>query len=270
MSNQRIGSGGSNMKRLVEIINLFDTIQLNEMDSVKLLNRLDTKFLLSPSVLKNCLTSIVDDYKVLEIDQKRMLSYSTTYFDTDDFSMFRDHHNGKKRRYKVRYRQYEESGDMFLEVKRKEKGRTHKSRLAIDNLNVDLEGGLQSFVEDASPYQVSNLIPKLNTKFNRITFVNKNACERITIDLGIEFEKEGHFFTLPNCSIVEIKRDRDELYSDFARTMKEHGVLPMSMSKYCVGTIALNEGAKYNRFKPRLRKLNNLMSEVNSHYAFGI
>lgn len=258
------------MKRLVEIINLFDTIQLHEMDSVKLLNRLDTKFLLAPAVLRKCLHSIIEDYKVLEIDQKRLLSYTTTYFDTSNYNMFTEHHNGKKRRFKVRYRQYDESGDAFLEVKRKEKGRTHKSRMAVDQIDFNISGGMQAFVEDESPYHVSDLMPKLNTKFNRITFVNKNACERITIDLGIEFEKEGHFFTLPNCSIVEIKRDRDELYSRFARTMKEHGVLPMSLSKYCVGTVALNEGIKYNRFKPRLRKLNTLMSEVNSQFAFGI
>ncbi len=55
--------------------------------------------------------------------------------------------------------------------------------------------------------------------------------------------------------------------SSFARTIKEHGFLPLSISKYCLGTVALKNGVKYNRFKPRLRKVDSLMAQENNNFA---
>ncbi|TRX65860.1 polyphosphate polymerase domain-containing protein [Carboxylicivirga sp. M1479] len=250
------------MNDLLQLVSFFDSTSLDQMNGVKLLNRVDTKYIVSPAVFVKVLSEHINDYEVLEVNQKRCLSYNTIYFDTDDLSMYKEHHNGKNHRYKVRYRQYEETGDKFIEVKEKVKNRTVKQRLSVKNFTYPISKGLESLVHDCTPYRAEDLEPKLTTVFNRITLVNKKACERITIDMDIRFENEDqNRYSLGNCLIVEIKRDKEDVYSTFARSLKKQGVLPLSISKYCLGTVALNNSVKYNRFKPRLRKVENLIAQ---------
>ncbi|WP_430815891.1 polyphosphate polymerase domain-containing protein [Carboxylicivirga sp. RSCT41] len=256
------------MKDLLQLVSFFDTTSLEGMSRAKLLNRIDTKYIVSPAVLVKALSEHINDYEVLAVDGKVNLSYSTIYFDTDDLSMYKEHHNGKNHRYKVRYRQYKETGDKFIEVKEKIKTRTVKQRLRIDQFTYPISKGLESLVHDCTPYSAGDLEPKLTTDFNRITLINKKACERITIDLNIRFTNDKQCnYSLGNCAIVEIKRDKEDVYSGFARTLKSKGVLPLSISKYCLGTIALNNKVKYNRFKPRLRKVEKLVAQEHSQLS---
>lgn len=255
------------MNVLAEIMSFYDSISLQDIGRVKLMNRVDTKFLLPPQTLVSCLSSHIEDYEVVEVNGKRILSYETIYFDTDGLSMYHEHHNGKKRRCKIRYREYYETGDKFLEIKLKEKNRTSKKRIRVDAFNSELTGEQRQFVQQNTAYYAEDLEPMLTTSFQRITLVNKHACERITIDLNIGFSDGLSKKDIANCVIVEIKRNKEDVYSSFARTIKEHGFLPLSISKYCLGTVALNNHVKYNRFKPRLRKVNNLMAQVDEHLA---
>ncbi len=256
------------MKDLLQLVNFFDTISLDEMKCTKLLNRVDTKFIMSPAVLMSVLAKHSDEYKVVAVNNKVSLSYETIYFDTDNLDMYKEHHNGKNHRYKVRYRKYAETGDKFIEVKEKINNRTNKERLRVNDFTYPIAKGLERIVHDYTPYLANHLEPKLSTKFNRITLINKTACERITIDLDINFiNVSDDTYRLGNCAIVEIKRDKEGIYSSFARTLKEKGVLPLSISKYCLGTIALNNNVKYNRFKPRLRKVEQLLAEESNQIA---
>ncbi|MBS2100510.1 polyphosphate polymerase domain-containing protein [Carboxylicivirga linearis] len=255
------------MNVLREIVSFYDSIGMEDMGQVKLMNRIDTKFLLSPKVLISCLSEHIEDYKVVEIKGRRILSYHTNYYDTNDLRMYYEHHNGKNRRYKVRYRKYAESGDEFLEIKMKHKGRTHKKRVAVNGFEESIKGDEKQFVDVNSPYHANDLISVLSTDFERITLVSKTTCERITIDLNIQFSDKQSTKDLDNCVIVEVKRNREDVYSSFARTIKKHGFLPLSISKYCLGTIALNNDVKYNRFKPKLRTVSGLMNKEDNAFA---
>ncbi|WP_430812222.1 MULTISPECIES: polyphosphate polymerase domain-containing protein [unclassified Carboxylicivirga] len=256
------------MNDLLQLVSFFDTTSLCEMNRAKLLNRVDTKYVVSPAVLINALAQHVDEYEVLSINDKMSLAYSTIYFDTDDLAMYKEHHNGRTHRYKVRYRQYQETGDRFLEVKEKVKNRTVKHRLRVDNFTYPITQRLASLVKDCTPYEACDLEPKMTTDFNRITLINKQACERITIDLNIRFSNDqDKTYSLGNCAIVEIKRDKEGVYSPLARSLKSEGVLPLSVSKYCLGTIALNNKVKYNRFKPRLRVVEGVMERAGNQLA---
>ena len=84
----------------------FDKISLDEMNGVSLMKRVDTKFILSESQLLKVFSKIQKDYKVLEIDNERLMQYSTLYFDTQNKKCFKEHHNGKLNRYKIRMRKY--------------------------------------------------------------------------------------------------------------------------------------------------------------------
>ena len=70
---------------------------------------------------------------MLEIDGRRAFRYRTTYFDTGELRIYRDHVQDRRRRYKCRAREYVDSGLCLFEVKLKgPRGRTVKHRMAYD------------------------------------------------------------------------------------------------------------------------------------------
>ena len=89
----------------------FAPISLAEMDAVKLMNRVDTKYLTDRATLADVLRdAAAAGYRVLVADGARISPYDSIYFDTDALRMFTDHRNKKLRRQKVRTRAYVNSG----------------------------------------------------------------------------------------------------------------------------------------------------------------
>ena len=110
----------------------FESITLSEMDNVKLMNRTDTKFAFSANYLPEILSRMRNFYKVLEIDNERVHSYRSLYYDTDDRKFYLDHHNQRVNRNKVRFREYVGSKLTYLEIKHKNnKGKTIKKRTKV-------------------------------------------------------------------------------------------------------------------------------------------
>ena len=103
------------MKVINNILSSFEPISLNQMEEVKLMNRTDTKFVFEYSLLEKVMEEIKAHYYVLDISGVRLNAYRSLYFDTEDFKFYFEHHNGKKNRNKVRYREYINSGLCFLE-----------------------------------------------------------------------------------------------------------------------------------------------------------
>ena len=62
----------------------FTPISLKNMDGVKLMNRSDTKFTFSSKKLPILLEKLIPFYNVLEINGKRLHSYKSLYFDTEN------------------------------------------------------------------------------------------------------------------------------------------------------------------------------------------
>jgi len=117
-------------QKIKDILANFDPIMLEEMDSVKLMDRTDTKFVFSFDQLPGILEAIRPYYRALEISGTRVSKYETLYYDTDDFNLYQRHHCGKMNRYKIRSRKYVESDLHFFEVKYKNnKGRTINNRI---------------------------------------------------------------------------------------------------------------------------------------------
>jgi len=113
----------------------FTPISLESMDRVKLMNRIDTKFAFDKNTLIRLLPKLESDYFVLEIENKRALAYESLYFDEATFTFFKDHHNRRSNRYKIRIRNYVDSGIFFFEIKHKKKGRTDKRRISTANFH---------------------------------------------------------------------------------------------------------------------------------------
>lgn len=211
----------------------------------------------------------MEQYRIVEIDGERMLSYSSIYFDTEQKDMYTMHHNGKLNRYKIRMRSYLNSGISFLEIKKKNnKGRTSKKRISILKERFDL-GEMQTieqnFVMEKSPYKSDSIVPQLQNFFERITLVDNNLTERVTIDIGLVFRDLATetVKSVNNLVIIEMKQD-GAVKSEFRNYLNELSILPGSMSKYCLGMVLVQPGLKSNGFRKKIRKINKI---TDNNYA---
>jgi len=246
------------MKTFSNIIDQFNSTSLEEMNSVKLLNRVDTKYVCSIYKLKEILEDLSESYKVLEIDGQRIMSYQTKYYDTADFKMYIEHQNGKLNRYKVREREYVNSDLNFLEIKFKNnKSRTIKSRIVRDEKLKRFANSEIDFLDNKSPFSSDELEVKLHNSFQRITLCNES--ERVTIDFKLKFENDnGSVGILPLLAIIEVKQDKFSTKSDVVKVLKKHHVRSNSFSKYCVGTSLVYPHLKSNRLKSKILLINKI------------
>lgn len=246
------------------------SISLGEMDDVRLMNRVDTKYLFPLNRLPELLEKATKSYRVLTIDGKRAFRYNSLYLDTVGLKTYFDHHNGIRPRYKVRFREYEDTGTYFLEVKRKiANDRTRKSRTQVNGFEFELTDKSKSYIERRSPLDPSMLQPALWTIFRRITLVGTGMPERITIDTELEFKYDDREKSLPFLCIAEVKRDQSQGGTEFMKILKEAQIYPGSSSKYCLGTILLKSPIKHNRFKPNILNINRIENVYRSNPVAG-
>lgn len=235
-----------------EILQTFSPISLEDMSSVKLMNRTDTKFVTTENKLRELLSLAADDYFVQEISGEREANYHTLYYDTQENNMYLAHHNGKKMRQKLRVRSYVDSDQHFLEVKTKNNhGRTKKKRVAISG--DDLKP-YNEFLTEKLWLNPADMLPKIENQFKRITLVNKKKTERLTIDCNLQFHnfETDNRLTLNDIVIVELKRDGLQP-SPILSILNHLRIRPMGFSKYCMGMAMTNSSLKQNLFKERIR-----------------
>lgn len=247
---------------LLETINTFDKISLEEMDSVKLMNRTDTKFTFNEIHLNEILASVRDNYKILEINNKRASTYYTLYYDTPSLDLYMKHQNGGLNRYKVRHRTYVDSSIGFLEVKFKNsKERTIKTRIKKKEVPTQFQDESESFLKSQVPFDPMTLVPSVWVNYSRITLVSKTTQERLTIDTGLEFVREGQHYKMENLVIAEVKQDRKQV-SRFIELMKKLHIREGGISKYCLAVISTVPKIKMNSFKPKLISLKKIIPHV--------
>ena len=237
------------------------TTTLDQMRRVKLMNRIDTKYVLSEDVLPCLLDeAAAAGYRVQLIDGVRACRYDTLYYDTALRDMYLAHHNRILTRQKIRTRCYVESGVTFLEIKNKSnRGRTRKKRIEIAPEcfdNISHAEGVGPFFAEHARYACEVLSPALSTRFVRITLVNGDLTERLTIDLDLHYRdmRSGRESTIERMAIVELKQDgrRASAIKDILRRMR---IMPLKVSKYCLGTTLTVADIRRNRFKEKLREI---------------
>lgn len=230
-------------------------IDLAEMDSVSLMNRVDTKYAMRDVDLADLLASLADEYRVLEVMGVRKSPYSSLYFDTPTRECYHEHHNGRACRKKFRMRSYTASNLTFFEIKqRTNKGRTIKKRVTIPGIAPLLVPEATALVEKVAGGTVA-LTPQIYTDFSRITLVGIDFTERVTIDLDLEFHRDHNRAELPGVAIVEVKQSRASRDSAIRQQLRCLQVRPMRVSKYCIGSALLDPALKRNRFKQKLMAL---------------
>lgn len=242
-----------------DLLLAFDPISLDEMSGIKLMNRTDTKFITTKGRLEELLVKAKEQYWAQDLDGDRNMPYFTRYFDDPQCRMYVSHHNGKKSRQKVRIRSYVNSGLAFIEVKNKNNhGRTKKKRISLDDKDVP-QNTYNDFLSQHLAYNPEILLPHIENNFNRITLVNKQKTERLTIDTALRFNNlvTGNEIALDELVIIELKRDGN-VYSPIRDIMRDLRIQPQGFSKYCMGMALTNEDLKRNRFKERLMLLEKM------------
>lgn len=168
------------------------TLDLDRIAAVRLMNRVDTKYLVDERRCMELLERAADQYYVQIIDDCRACRYATLYYDTPQWDMYHLHHNRRLTRQKIRTRTYVETGVTYLEVKNKSnKGRTHKRRMALDRslfAAAATDTAAADFLRREARYAPEALSPSLATRFVRVTLVNHAMTERLTIDFDLHFD----------------------------------------------------------------------------------
>jgi len=253
------------LKDIARMLDAFRPVTLEEMSGIRLMNRMDTKYLLPLETLAVLLRCAADDYRVQEVANERNVIYHTVYLDTADKAMYLAHQNGRAVREKIRVRTYVSSHLTFLEVKNKNnKGRTDKKRIRVNALDTLSAEGVDEFLSLHAWYDLSQLSPQLENHFQRITLVNRAMTERLTIDTNICFRNlmNENFAALPGLAVVELKRD-GRTSSPIRNTLNSLHVHPAGFSKYCMGCVLTDRELKQNRFKPKVRKAKKMEKSGN-------
>ena len=249
-----------------KLLDQYKPISLEEMGDIKLMNRIDTKFVTTVPKLRLLLTMARQDYRVQEVNGSRNLPYHTVYYDTPYYDMFYRHQTGHTNRQKVRVREYESSNLQFLELKTKNNhGRTKKKRIRIfssDLVHTDMHDAEKvAFLKERLQYDPLQLVPAMDNHFNRITLVNNKKTERLTIDTDMFFHnvKTAHNWHEEQLVIIELKRD-GLCFSPILGMLSQLRVFPHGFSKYCIGSAMTNDALRINRFKVKLRDVQKIIN----------
>lgn len=250
--------------------NTFEKISLKEMDGVKLMNRVDVKYLVPIHLLPRLLCEAQKHYRILEINNERLCAYQTLYYDTADLSLYHNHQTGRLNRYKVRSRNYVASNLSFFEIKFKnQKGRTIKTRIKKPNtMEASLNEAETKFLNEITPLNAELLKGNLMVDYQRMTLVCKTTAERLTIDLNLSFVSDLATKSFPEIAIAEVKQERIGA-SPIIDIFKKFALREGSISKYCLGVMTTQEQVKHNRFKQKFLYFQKTINQYKAIEAIG-
>ena len=246
--------------RINDLLQYLEPITLEQMSSIRLMNRTDTKFVTNKENLARLLELAQGKYYAQFNNESRVANYMTTYWDTDNHRFFLEHHNGRAPRQKVRVRTYMDSDLTFLEVKTKNNhGRTKKKRVEVPSQDIDVQGTNGEFVEGLVHQGLNEMHPTVRNQFHRITLVNYEKTERLTIDYDVQFHnmETGTDANVGPLVIIELKRDGN-VYSPVLDILRVLRIKPSGFSKYCIGSVMTNKKLKQNIFKEKMIVLSKL------------
>lgn len=208
--------------------------------------RVDRKYLLTLDELDHATDVLLDAdaVAVLTIDGRRSFAYRSTYLDTPDLASYVSAGRSRRRRFKVRTRDYLDTGTSWLEVKtRGPRKTTVKDRIERDG---DLSADWRPFVDERlqarGVYGVDTgaLRPTLRTGYRRTTMLvaadrSTAHATRATIDTELTWADSmtGRTVALGSLAIVETKGRAAP--SSVDRALWRLGHRPCSISKYGVG-----------------------------------
>ncbi len=238
-----------------ERLEALPAVSLAELEAeAALLTRVDRKYIVDRAVWSDVMAQ-ERDLRALEIGGSRTFGYASVYFDTPDLRSYRDAARRRPARYKVRTREYLDTGARAVEVKlRSASGQTVKHRHWLDGDDrYPLDAAARAFVASfpqVAP-EIDALAPVLETRYVRATLVADGA--RITVDEDVTgLDADGFAVSFGDALIVETKTARRAGAID--RALWARGIRPTRVSKYCAALAALRPDLPSNRWARTLRR----------------
>jgi hypothetical protein len=228
--------------------------------TAELLSRVDRKYFVPAETFRAFAAQVGDDFRVLEIDGLRLFGYESVYFDTPDLATYRAHLQGRRRRFKVRTRTYLDSQICMLEVKLKGpravtvKMRSPHPHDRRGELTPAALAAAADFVHDRYGLALpAGLGPVLTTTNRRATFASHTEAARFTCDIGLICrDSNGEVSARGDHVLVESKAGATGSLAD--RTLRDLGVRPVSVSKYCIGIAVTHPEVASNPWHRTLRR----------------
>lgn len=248
------------MNQLNAKLHGFASASLSTFQDVQLFDRIDTKFIVPMKDLPLFVDSLKKDYTVLSIHDKRIHPYHSVYFDTPDLLFYQQHHRDKRSRFKVRKRLYNLTDAAFLEVKEKTNhGRTIKTRASTANDIEEISTAERGELGNTFNIKNTNLSRALTVDYNRISLADFSTNQRLTIDTNLNFVSRNNSCTISNWAVVEVKQAKLDRSTAALQTLKNMGIRPNGMSKYCWGTALLKPNdVPVARFLPFLKRFSQI------------
>lgn len=208
--------------------------------------RYESKYVVTADTAAEVIGALDLGWRVLEVAGRRSTAYRSSYFDDENFGLFRDHVKGRRLRYKVRTRQYENDPDEMLEIKLKSgRGATDKRRVARTGsfgteLTATERRWLSDMVFDAYGRRLeSRLAFALGLGYTRRTMFNPAIGERLTIDTDLVAQAEGAS-AAPVGEAVVIEVKGVDWYGPTVRLLQRRSVRALTFSKYCAALASLH------------------------------
>ena len=218
--------------------------------------RVDRKYIVDVGVAHTLMASLAHDVLALDIDGRRSFGYRSRYFDTLDLALYRAAAHRRRRRLKVRTREYDSSDVAMLEVKtRGSRGRTIKTRQEWAEQGSGRFGiADKDFVDSAAaqPGLASTLRPTLTTEYKRVTLLDAAHRSRVTFDEGVVCTDWSGAAVRLDGVVVETKSPGSASRAD--RALWRMGIRPIRMSKYCTSLAVLHPELPSNRWHRTIRR----------------
>ena len=235
-------------------------VDLDEINrDAELLTRTDRKYVVTDAEFSALVDEFEDSCSVLQVDRLRTFAYSTTYHDTPDRRLHCDTAYRRPMRFKVRVREYADTGLAMLEVKAKNgRGRTVKHRVDLSELadppcspHGELTASMRAYVGSVvDTGLIERLEPALRIEFARTTLLSLSGDSRCTIDVGLRSEDPDGRSVDPSVIVIETKSENRASAID--RWLWRQGIRPTRLSKYCTSMAALDASLPANHWHRQL------------------
>lgn len=242
------------MSPLGEAVDALPPVGLDELVAeASLLRRVDRKYVLSRADAAMVVATMPRQARALDIGARRLFDYRSLYFDTPARDCFVATAHRRRRRFKVRTREYRDSGGSFLEVKTRSSRVTVKRRIPWAGHELDAAG--RGFVRTALDREAMTaadpdaLRPVLRTAYRRATLYLPGEGIRVTVDSDLiwaDADDPANALRRPGLAILETKTAGPT--SSVDRLLWSLGNRPVAISKYATGLAALHPELPRNRW----------------------
>lgn len=216
--------------------------------------RSEIKFVTGAETALGLLPALSSRYAVMMAGPRRVASYRSVYFDTPALDLFHAHRRGRRVRYKVRIRHYQDRHVSTLEVKTRLTGlvslKVRRSRSYGDSW---LRADDRDFIATICP--VGPLHEQAWVDYRRVSLLNVTGEERVTIDLDMCLRRGAKEARLPGLAVIEVKQRVRDRQTTVVAALRASGVREGWASKYCTAVILTTADERAHRLREGMRAL---------------